>query len=73
MDVPCFISGNLARDSKYYDRVKSSEFESCSPGLYDFNFGLKLQGLLMGDRFEIVYFDNNVTGHKFNFSEQQYS
>ncbi|MDO6776227.1 methyltransferase domain-containing protein [Shewanella sp. 3_MG-2023] len=68
LDVSCFISGNLARDSKYYARVKSFELESYRSGLYDFDFGSKMQGLLKDAGFEIVYFDNDVTDPELNFS-----
>lgn len=46
---------------------------SYSSGLYDSNFGSKMQGLLKGAAFEIVYFDNNVTDHELIFSGLQHS
>ncbi|ABZ77166.1 Methyltransferase type 12 [Shewanella halifaxensis HAW-EB4] len=68
LDVSCFISGNLARDSKYYDRVRRFELKSYRSGLYDFDFGSKMQDLLKDAGFKIVYFDNNVTDPELNFS-----
>lgn len=67
LDVSCFISGNLSRDSKYYDRVNKFELESYKSGVYDFNFGAKMHHLLKNAGFDIVYFDNDVTDPELNF------
>ncbi|QBX71892.1 class I SAM-dependent methyltransferase [Aeromonas hydrophila] len=68
LDVSCFISGNLAKNSKYYERVRCFELESYKSGIYDFNFGAKMQGLLESAGFEIVYVDNDVSDPELNFS-----
>lgn len=68
LDVSCFISGNLEKNSKYYERVRRFELESYKSGIYDFNFGAKMQGLLQGAGFEIEHFDNDVTDPELNFS-----
>lgn len=68
LDVSCFISGNLAKSSKYYERVRHFELESYKSGIYDFNFGAKMQGLLQSAGFEIVHIDNDVTDPELNFS-----
>lgn len=67
LDVSCFISGNLKQDSKYYERVRRFELESYKSGIYDFNFGKKMQGLLETSGFEIVHVDNDVTDQELNF------
>lgn len=68
LDISCFISGNLAKNSKYYERVRSFELESYKSGIYDFDFGTKMQGLLQSAGFEIVHVDNDVTDLELNFS-----
>lgn len=68
LDVSCFISGNLEKNSKYYERVRRFELESCALGVYDFNFGEKMQGLLQKAGFEISHVDNDVTDPELNFS-----
>jgi SAM-dependent methyltransferase len=67
LDVSCFISGNLGKNSKYYERVRSFELESYKSGIYDFDFGAKMQGLLQRAGFEIVHVDNDVTDPELNF------
>lgn len=68
LDVSCFISGNLAKNSKYYERVRRFELESYKSGIYDFDFGAKMQGMLQSAGFEIVHVDNDVTDRELNFS-----
>ena len=68
LDVSCFISGNLEKNSKYYERVKRFELESYKSGIYDFDFGAKMQDMLQNAGFEILYFDNDVTDPELNFS-----
>jgi SAM-dependent methyltransferase len=68
LDISCFISGNLAKNSNYYERVKRFELESFKSGIYDFDFGTKMQGMLQSAGFEIVYVDNDVTDPELNFS-----
>ncbi len=67
LDVSCFISGNLDKNSKYYERVRRFELESYKSGIYDFNFGSKMQDLLQSAGYEIVYIDNDVTDTELNF------
>ena len=68
LDVSCFISGNLAKDSKYYTRVLAFEQASYRSGLYDFDFGGKMQGMLQQAGFNIVHVDSDVTDPELNFS-----
>lgn len=68
LDVSCFISGNLKKNSEHYERVRRFELESYRSGIYDFNFGAKMQDLLLSAGFEITYFDNDVTDPELNFS-----
>jgi SAM-dependent methyltransferase len=68
LDVACFISGNLSKDSLYYERVRQFELASYQSGLYDFNFGDKMQSMLLAAGFEIIHVDNNVTDPELNFS-----
>lgn len=68
LDVSCFISGNLAQTSPFYEPVRRFELDSCSSGIYDFDFGSKMEGLLKRSEFEIMYVDNDVTDVELNFS-----
>ncbi|AQS37183.1 hypothetical protein Sps_02023 [Shewanella psychrophila] len=68
LDVSCFISGNLAKDSKYYERVVAFELSSYRSGLYDFDFGTKMQAMLQQAGFDIVHVDEDVTDPELNFS-----
>ncbi|MCW8875905.1 MAG: methyltransferase domain-containing protein [Kangiellaceae bacterium] len=68
LDVSCFISGNLSKSSKYYKQVRSFELDSYKSGIYDYNFGTKMQDLLQSAGFEIVHVDNDVTDPELNFS-----
>ncbi|GGY83114.1 hypothetical protein GCM10011613_29970 [Cellvibrio zantedeschiae] len=66
-DVSCFISGNMLLDSKHYQRVRDFEIESLKLGLYDFDFGSKMESLLKQVGFNIIYVNNNVTDAELNF------
>ena len=68
LDVSCFISGNLAKDSKYYERVVAFEQASYRSGLYDFDFGTKMQAMLQQAGFDIVHLDSDVSDPELNFS-----
>ncbi|WP_227992543.1 MULTISPECIES: class I SAM-dependent methyltransferase [Shewanella] len=68
LDVSCFISGNLAKESKYYTRVLAFEIASYGSGLYDFDFGGKMQGMLQQAGFDIVHVDSDVSDPELNFS-----
>ncbi|WP_076408353.1 class I SAM-dependent methyltransferase [Shewanella sp. UCD-KL12] len=68
LDVSCFISGNLAKESKYFDRVLAFEQASYRSGLYDFNFGAKMPGMLQQAGFDIVHLDEDVFDLELNFS-----
>ncbi|MCE3253433.1 MAG: Methyltransferase type 12 [Cellvibrio sp.] len=67
VDVSCFISGNMLPDSKHYERVKAYEQESGKSGVYDFDFGSKIETLLRQAGFRIIHTDNNVTDAELNF------
>ena len=68
LDVSCFISGNMNKQSKFYDKVRKFELLSCNSGVYDFNFGEKLQPMLNKSGFNVVHSDNNVHDIELNFS-----
>lgn len=68
LDVSCFISGNLAKESKYYHRVLTFERESYLSGIYDFDFGSKMQSMLKAAGFDIVHVDNDIFDPELNFS-----
>jgi SAM-dependent methyltransferase len=68
LDVSCFISGNMAKESVYYERVKTFELESHTSGIYDFSFGSKMRDLLESAGFEVLRTDNNVEDLELNFS-----
>ncbi len=68
LDVSCFISGNLAKDSKYYTRVLAFEQASYRSGLYDFDFGGKMQGMLQQAGFDIVHVASDVADPELNFT-----
>ncbi len=68
LDVSCFISGNLAKSSEYYERVVAFEQASYRSGLYDFDFGGKMQGMLQQAGFNIVHVDSDVSDPELNFS-----
>lgn len=67
LDVASFISANLSLDSAYYDKVRQFELQSAQSGIYDFNFGDKMQLMLQQVGFEIGYVDNDVTDLELNF------
>lgn len=67
VDVSCFISGNMLPDSKHYERVKEYERESYKAGVYDFDFGAKIETILQQAGFNITYIDNNVNDAELNF------
>jgi trans-aconitate methyltransferase len=67
VDVACFISGNMLATSKHYQQVKSFEVNSWKEGLYDFNFGSKIEVLLKQAGFQILHNENNMTDAELNF------
>ncbi len=68
VDVSCFLSGNMFQEGKYYDVVKEFEMNSWRSGVYDFDFGSKMEPLLKNAGFHIVHVDNNVADPELNFS-----
>lgn len=68
LDVSCFISGNLSKESKYYQRVKKFELDSHQSGLYDFDFGTRMKGLLQNSGFSIIYSDHDISDRELNFA-----
>jgi SAM-dependent methyltransferase len=68
LDVACFISGNLAKESTFFERVRAFELESCESGLYDFDFGSKMQDLLKNADFTILHTNDDVTDVELNFN-----
>lgn len=67
VDVACFMSGNMLPSSKHYQAVRDFEIESWKSGIYDFDFGSKMEALLRQAGFHITYTDNNVTDKELNF------
>jgi len=67
VDVSCFISGNLPLASQHYNAVRKYELESYMTGIYDFDFGKKMEPLLSSVGFTIIYRDNDVTDLELNF------
>lgn len=67
VDVSCFISGNMLPDSKHYERVRAYEQEFGKTGVYDFDFGSKIETLLRQAGFRIIHTDNNVIDAELNF------
>ena len=68
LDISCFISGNLSKNSNHYEKVKKFELESYRSGIYDFDFGTKMQEMLEKAGFEIICVNNDVTDLELNFS-----
>jgi hypothetical protein len=68
LDVSCFISGNLAKKSTFFERVRAFELESCESGLYDFDFGPKIQDMLKKAGFTVLHSNDDVTDVELNFN-----
>jgi SAM-dependent methyltransferase len=68
LDVSCFISGNMNKQSKFYEKVRNFELESCKSGVYDFNFGAKLKPLLNQSGFKVIHCDESVHDVELNFN-----
>lgn len=68
LDISCFISGNMNKHSDFYERVKKFELTSYQSGVYDFNFGAKLEGLLINSGFTVIQTNTNVSDGELNFS-----
>ena len=68
VDVSCFLSGNMPLNGKYHDRVREYETESWRTGIYDFDFGSKLEPVLENAGFKVVYTDHDVPDQELNFS-----
>jgi len=66
VDINCFISGNMADLSNYKTGVRKFEEESYRAGVYDFNFGSKMEAILRSAGFEISYVDNNMSDIELN-------
>lgn len=67
VDVSCFISGNLPPQSSHHPAVHAFELASGQSGLYDFDFGSKIAGLLQAAGFSIIHSDDDVTDVELNF------
>lgn len=66
VDIDCFISGNMPTLSLYKSRVLEFEKESYKSGVYDFNFGSKMEAMLVRAGFEIIHVDNDVSDIELN-------
>lgn len=73
VDVSCFLSGNMPLNGMYHDGVKEFEMNSWRSGVYDFDFGSKMEPLLKEVGFNIVHIDNNVPDPELNFSGPAYA
>lgn len=67
VDVDCFVSGNLPKNSIYRKSVLEFERASYKSGVYDFSFGSKIEKLLTESGFTVVYADNDVSDVELNF------
>lgn len=68
LDVTCCVSGNLAKASPFFGRVRAFELASCDSGLYDFDFGSKMHDLLKKAGFTILHSNDDVTDAELNFN-----
>jgi len=67
LDVSCFISGNMKKNSQYYEIVKTFEANSYKSGVYDFDFGSRQKSLLIESGFNITYCNDDVNDIELNF------
>ncbi len=68
LDISCFISGNMLENSELSNAVNKFEMESYKSGIYDFNFGSKMVGLLRSAGFDILFQDDDITDLELNFN-----
>jgi SAM-dependent methyltransferase len=68
LDVSCCVSGNLAKESTFFERVRAFEMASCESGLYDFDFGSKMHEMLKKAGFTILHSNDDVTDVELNFN-----
>ncbi|HTF95681.1 MAG TPA: class I SAM-dependent methyltransferase [Cellvibrio sp.] len=68
VDVSCFISGNLPSSSSFYSTVHDFEIHSVTSGVYDFDFGSRMEKLVEAAGFTIIHQDNNVYDQELNFN-----
>lgn len=68
VDVSCFVSGNMPINGRFHDEVQEYESESWRAGLYDFDFGSKLESALEKTGFKVVYINHDVPDQELNFS-----
>ena len=68
LDISCFISGNMNKNSKYHKVVKEFENNSYMSGVYDFDFGSRQNSLLNESGFNIIHFNDNVSDIELNFN-----
>ena len=67
-DVSCFISGNMDLESSQHQAVRNFELASGQSGLYDFDFGSKMAGLLHAAGFQLLHTDDDVSDAELNFA-----
>jgi len=67
VDVSCFVSGNMPKESFLHGLVKKFEIDSEDSGLYDFDFGSKMEKMLINIGFRIDHTDNDVLDLELNF------
>jgi ubiquinone/menaquinone biosynthesis C-methylase UbiE len=68
VDVAGFVSGNMLSNCKYFNLVKNFEVQAYKSGVYDFEFGEKMEPILRQLGFKILHLDNDVTDVELNFN-----
>lgn len=68
LDISCFISGNMRKDSEFYLTVQAFEKRAIQTSYYDFDFGSKMVLLLQQAGFTILSHDDDVFDVELNFS-----
>ncbi len=67
LDVACFLSGNCRPQSPWFSRLRQYELESGKSGLYDFDYGAKMDGQLREAGFIVEMVDDDVIDSELNF------
>ncbi len=67
VDVSKFISGNMLPGCTHFEKLRQFEQDSGTSGVYDFDFGAKMESMLNSAGFDIVHVNNNVADQELNF------
>jgi hypothetical protein len=57
-----------SKKKHFFERVRAFELESCESGLYDFDFGPKIQDMLKKTGFTVLHSNDDVTDVELNFN-----